>query len=720
MVAADAQPPTGGLDDADEQRFFALSRSLFAVVDYQGHFLRMSPAWEKVLGRPLSEMIGRRFVEFVHPGDVERSLDRLERERTNDLGLQPIENRYLHADGSIVWLSWDTQPAMDESAVWCIARDVTAFRQRAIQQELVADLGRTALEGGSEKELLQAAVLGLAKALELPIVVVLELRPDNTLQARAGLGVPFDPQDPAPPLPVDDRTLSGRALLSGHLVLSTDVGQQVHPHGYAERYGARGAVSVHIGRADRPWGVLTCSDSRPRDFDQSEQRFVEQVAHVLGSAIERRGVEALLQHQATHDGLTGLPNRELMRERVTSALADSRGRGTAVGLLLCDLNGFKDVNDSLGHAAGDSVLQELAVRLTGAVGEGGTVARLGGDEFALCVVGPSTELEVLGVANTVVRLMREPFTLPGLQVPLSTSIGVAVSPTHGRDASTLLRHADVAMYRAKSAGLGWALYDAGLDEARGERLTLTTELRDALAAERLELWYQPVVDLSTGALVSLEALCRWTHPVRGPVPPAVFVPLAEQTGLIGPLTTWVIGEAERQIGAWRAAGHGVPCAVNLSMAAVTDPTTSEALIDQIVQAAPDLTVEITESWLADDRGKEVIAALASAGVYLALDDFGTGWSSLAVLASFPVRRLKLDRQFLVGLDGDTRGDGLLRAVADLATALRMDVVAEGVERTDTAQQLLDAGITLGQGFLWSPALPASELAAWAGWGPQAD
>ncbi|MCU1595938.1 MAG: hypothetical protein JWO12_3330 [Frankiales bacterium] len=720
MVPPDSQPFTGGLDDADERRFFALSRSLFAVFDYEGVVLRMSPSWERVLGRPLNEMIGRSFVEFLHPDDVELSLERLRQEATNFHGLPPIENRYLRADGSFVWLSWDTSPAMDETSVWCIARDVTAVRQRAAQQELVAALGRTALEGGSEDELLEAVVTGLTRALQLPIAIVLELHPDNTLQARAGVGVPFDPEAPAVALPVDERTLSGRALVAGRLVLSTDVGPQVHPYGYVKKYGARGAVAVHIGKADRPWGVLTCADSHPRVFDEGEQRFVEQVAHVLGAAIERREVEALLQHQATHDGLTGLPNRELLRERVTTALAEARGRGTAVGLLLCDLDGFKDVNDSLGHAAGDAVLQELAVRLSGAVGHGGTVARLGGDEFALCVVGPSTELEVLGVADAIVRLMREPFTLPGLQVPLSTSIGVAVSPTHGRDASTLLRHADVAMYRAKSAGLGWALYDAGIDEARSERLTLTADLRDALAAERLELWYQPVVELRTGTLVSLEALCRWTHPTRGPVSPTVFVPLAEETGLIGPLTRWVIGEAERQVRAWRSAGHGVPCAVNLSMAAVADPATSEALLDQIRDAAPDLTVEITESWLANDRGQAVVAALAEAGVSLALDDFGTGWSSLAILASFPVRRLKLDRQFLVGLDGDARGASLLRAIADLAAALEMDVVAEGVERTDTSQLLQEAGIVLGQGYLWAPALPAAELAVWAGWSSQAD
>ena len=704
----------GELDDADARRFFGLTRSLFVVLAFDGTLLRMSPQWERVLGRPIADMVGRRFEEFLHPDDVATTAARMAVARGAAHDLAPLENRYVRPDGSFVWLSWDTQPVTDGSVLWCIATDVTAVRQRAAEQALVADLGRQALEGDSEDELLEAAVTGLARVLQLPVAVVMQLSPGGDFQARATVGVAW-PAGGDGTHPVDDGTLSGRALRSGHLVCSTDLAEDVHGPDYREAYRVHGAISVPVGLAGRPWGVLTCADRRPRAFDEAERRFVEQVAHVLGAAIERRAVEDQLQHQATHDGLTGLPNRELLREQVTSALADARRDGTAVGLLLCDLDGFKDVNDSLGHAAGDAVLRELAVRLATAVGDGGTVARLGGDEFAICVVGPSTELEALGVADAVVQLMREPFSLPGLQIPLSTSIGVAVSPTHGRDAATLLRHADVAMYRAKSSRLGWALYDSSLDEGSAERLTLTADLRAAVVGEKLQLLYQPVVDLETGELVSLEALCRWTHPTRGAVPPTAFVPLAEQTGLIGPLTRWVLAEARRQARAWRQAGHGVPVAVNLSMAAVTSLTRSADLLEELIDAAPDVTVEITESWLADDRGKAVVAALASAGVSLALDDFGTGWSSLAVLASFPVDRLKLDRQFLVGLDGDARGADLLRAVADLAASLRMDVVAEGVERADTARLLHDAGIRLGQGVLWAPALPAEAVATWAGW-----
>jgi diguanylate cyclase (GGDEF)-like protein len=386
-----------------------------------------------------------------------------------------------------------------------------------------------------------------------------------------------------------------------------------------------------------------------------------------------------------------------------------------VGMLLCDLDGFKDINDSLGHAAGDEVLRQLAQRLLGTVNEASTVARLGGDEFALCVVGPATELEVLGVADAVVRVMRQPFVLPGLEVPLSTSIGVAVSPTHGRDASTLLRHADVAMYRAKSRRLGWTLYDATLDAARSDRLAFTAELRSAITDGELELHYQPVVDLETEELRSVEALCRWHSPLRGEVPPTAFIPLAEQTGVILPLTAWVVATASAQAQAWQDAGHEVRCAVNLSMAAVMDAASSAALLEQLIQAAPLITVEVTESWLADARGREVVAELAASGVELALDDFGTGWSSLASLRSFPVRRLKLDRQFVLDLDQDSRGQDLLRAVAELATALGMDVVAEGVEREGTAVRLRSVGLRLGQGFLWSPAVPAGQLASWAGW-----
>ena len=695
---------------ADLERFFEISPNLLIVVDRRGHLLRMNGSWFEALGWDAAAMIGHHFSEYLHPDDLIQTKENLSA-RSPQHGSGPaIVNRYRHADGSYRWLRWQTRFDGDEKAVWCVAQDVTEQHVRAQQQQVVADLGRLALGAHSHGELLQAAVDGLVRGLSLPAAAVLELLPDGQLQARASSGTPR--LDLTTVISTAPSTLMGPALALGGAVWVEDVQTDPACHPIHRQLGMHGVVVAPVGDAKRPWGLLTAGDVRPCRFDDAQLRFVEQVAHVVGVANERAAAEVLLQHQATHDTLTGLPNRELLRERMHASLREGRRAGKPVGLLLCDLNGFKDVNDSLGHAAGDAVLQQLAQRLLATVGHGDTVARLGGDEFAICVVGAPTELEVLGMADAVIRAMRAPFSLPEFEVPLSTSIGVVVSPTHGRDASTLLRHADIAMYRAKTERLGWALYDASVDGERSDRLVLTADLRKAIATEELVLHYQPVVELATGRLHSVEALCRWEHGDRGTVAPTMFIPLAEQTGAILPLTAWVVRQAASQVRSWRKAGHDIRCAVNLSMAAMLDDQACSPLIDELIAAAPLLTVEITESWLVDARGQEVIAELADGGVQLALDDFGTGYSSLAALRSFPVHQLKLDQQFVRDLDSDDRADDVLHAIAALAAALGMDVVAEGVEEARTAQRLRDAGIRLGQGLLWSPALAPEELDCW--------
>ena len=694
----------------DLVRFFAISPSLLIVVSRSGKIMRMNGSWAAALGWDADAMIGHHFSEYLHADDRDETLANLAARSPDDGSGPPIVNRYRHADGSYRWLSWQTRFDADDRGVWCVAQDVTDQHLQAEQQQVVADLGRLALGAHSHLALLQAAVDGLVRGLSLATAAILELRADGQLQVRAVAGT-FTVAlatviEPSP------GTLMAPALAAGRAVWVEDVQSDPNCHPIHKQFDMHAVVLSPVGLAARPWGLLTAGDVRPRQFDDADLRFVEQVAHVVGAANERRATESLLQHQATHDNLTGLPNRELLRERMHTALRDARRAGLPVGLLLCDLNGFKDVNDSLGHAAGDAVLQQLALRLLNTVGPGDTVARLGGDEFAICVTGACTEVEVLGVANAIIRAMREPFALPEFEVPLSTSIGVVVSPTHGRDASTLLRHADVAMYRAKSAGLGWALYDASVDGERSDRLVLTADLREAIATDALTLHYQPVVHLETGRLHSVEALCRWEHGQRGTVDPTTFIPLAEQTGAVLPLTAWVVRQATSQVRIWRAAGHDLSCAVNLSMAAMVDDKASAPLIDELISASHLLTVEITESWLIDARGREVIAELAEGGVTLALDDFGTGYSSLASLRSFPVRTLKLDMQFVHDLDSDDRGGQVLRAIAQLAAALGMDVVAEGVEQERTAERLRTAGMRFGQGLLWAPALPAGELDSW--------
>ena len=305
-----------------------------------------------------------------------------------------------------------------------------------------------------------------------------------------------------------------------------------------------------------------------------------------------------------------------------------------------------------------------------------------------------------------------PFSLPELDVPLSTSIGLVLSPTHGVDASTLLRRADVAMYRAKGQSLGWAMYDEELDAARADRLNTIAELRRGILGGELELHYQPIVNLHTGAVSSVEALVRWQQPAQGLVPPLSFIPLAEQTGLIVPLTAWVVEEALRQSTRWRAAGLLARIAVNLSVDVLTREVATDPLLSRLMAAADFLTAEITESSLADERARHAVTRLAAAGVACAIDDFGTGYSSLAYLKDLPIAQLKIDRAFVMDVARTDRDMAIVRSVADLGVALGVEVVAEGVEDEASAAALRRCGVRLAQGYYFARPMTAVAFDEW--------
>ena len=690
---------------ADLQQMLELSDALLVVIDLQGTVKRISSTWTTLLGWPMEALLGHHYSTFMHPDDVEPMRERFRARLAGALMTGETVNRFRTSAGDYRWFQWAVRadPANDQA--WFLARDITEQRASTLQRELVAELGRTALEGAAVDDVLQLAVDALATGLSMPYAYAMERQGDE-LALRAFHGLAETAREMTP-IPVDESTACGLAALTGtsQVLAAMTALPDKQVHGMeGETYGA---LAVLVGTPDRSWGVLGTRNRRPHDFTEQDLRFAEQLAHLVAVALDAQQMQESLRHLATHDGLTGLPNRDLLRERVHAGLAAARATGRSVGLLLCDLDQFKDVNDSLGHLAGDAVLQQLADRLVQCVDGQGTVARLGGDEFAIFVAGPQTALEVLGVADTVVEAMHKPFVVPGMEISLSTSIGIAMGPSHGRDAATLLRHADVAMYRAKSARLGWALYDPALDTATTERLALTADLRRAIDSGQLTLEYQPVVELRTGEVASVEALCRWHHPDRGRVDPLTFITLAEQTGNILPLTRWVVAEAVAQCRAWREQGLELRCAVNLSIAAIRDRDAAAPLLRDLIDAADLLSVEVTESWLVDEQAQRVLTQLATGGVALAIDDFGTGYSSLASLRSFPTETLKLDRTFLADLDGD-----LLSAVGALGQALGLTTVAEGVEDQVTADRLLAAGMQLGQGFLWSRALPPDQLVAW--------
>ncbi len=417
------------------------------------------------------------------------------------------------------------------------------------------------------------------------------------------------------------------------------------------------------------------------------------------------------------DSLTGLPNRRMLADRLHRAIERAEADGTRVGLVLLDVDRFKDINDSLGHDRGDELLEQVAARLRDSLRDGDLVARLGGDEFAVLLPGVRSPADAEQLAHRVRGVFAAPFPLGDLPLHVDTSIGVAVLPDHARDGTTLMRMADVAMYTAKTHRLGVALYSPDEDDSSPARLVLLGDLHRALAAgAELEMHYQPKIDLGTGDTVGLEALMRWRHPTRGLLPPDLFVPLAEQSGLIHDLTRFALRSCVRQVALWRDQGAMLPVAVNLSAHDLTEVAVVE-LIEQLLAEhsvpAALLEVEITETALVADPSRvvPVLRRLAAAGVRVAIDDFGIGNTSISQLLDLPVAGLKIDRLFVTDLASGGGSALVVKAMVDLAHSFGLSVVAEGVEDEETAQLLHDMEVDQAQGFWYSAAVPASALAA---------
>jgi diguanylate cyclase (GGDEF)-like protein len=384
---------------------------------------------------------------------------------------------------------------------------------------------------------------------------------------------------------------------------------------------------------------------------------------------------------------------------------------------LIDLDGFKTLNDTFGHETGDSFLQHLATCLRAVIGERGSVARLGGDEFAVLIPAAEDLTEVAGIAQAVDLAVRAPVTVAGITVDVRGSIGVAASPLHGEDRTTLLRHADFAMYRAKERGGGVAVHN-DQQGGRVDRPSLIAALREAIQNSGLNLQYQPKVLLGTEEVVGVEALLRWTHPIYGSISPDQVIPVAETSGLIGPLTRWVLATALAQCGAWHREGIDLNVAVNLSPTQIddVDVVTQVRSLLALHELPPEaLTLEITESAGLNGQIAEnisVLEELAALGVRLSIDDFGTGTSSLARMRRFPVSEVKIDKSFITNLNADPKDVVVVSSTVSLAHQLGLDVVAEGVETLMTSEQLRSLGCDIAQGYLFSPPLHPEDLIHW--------
>ena len=489
------------------------------------------------------------------------------------------------------------------------------------------------------------------------------------------------------------------------------------------------ATPVHLGAA--PIGSLVVATHRPdRRYSTAEQdaliSFAEHVSIALNDARSVRAMnEALEQavHQAMHDELTGLPNRACFYDRAEQALKAATRAGTATAVLLFDLDRFKEINDTLGHRYGDRVLCAIEPRLAPLLRASDTIARLGGDEFCVLLPDVAGLDDAMDVANRLTRALEEPLDVDGMTLVVEASCGVTVAPDHGTTADLLLQRSDIAMYAAKRSHQSVSAYEDDLDRNTPDRLALLGELRHAVLHEELVVHFQPQVDLATGEVEGAEALVRWQHPRRGLLAPDVFVPLAEDTGFIHQLTTWVLDASLAQMRRWmdEPAGSGIgpdfTVAVNLSTHSLLDDcfaTEVSVALDRAGVPPERLALEITETTLmADpDRATRVLTTLAERGVRFAIDDFGTGYSSLASLKDLPVHDLKIDKSFVAGMDEGSDDAVIVRSVIELGHTLGLRTIAEGAETEEMLDRLADLGCDSAQGYAVARPMTACELVAW--------
>jgi diguanylate cyclase (GGDEF)-like protein len=511
---------------------------------------------------------------------------------------------------------------------------------------------------------------------------------------------------------------SGKAVTessSGGPIVLSDYQSDPRANTEVAALGVQAAMATPVHREGEVVGSLTVSSfSADRKYSDVDKESLLAFAEHASLALTDSAMVEDAFHRAFHDSLTGLANRVLFQDRLAHALDVGRRRHAPAAVLFIDIDGFKRVNDSLGHAAGDALLTAVAARLRACVRPADSVARIGGDEFAILIENASGSRQAATLARRVLNELRGAFDVDGRQIRVSASVGIASGSEPGDD---LLRNADLAMYRAKAGGKDrFEVFEPAMHAALVARLALETDLRRAVEREELALHYQPIVDMETGEVSAVEALVRWRHPERGLVPPCDFIPLAEETDLIVPIGAWVLREACRQGALWRQTHGPVTVSVNLSGAQLRDPR----LVREVVAALEasghdprDLILEITETVLMVDTKDTMnkLRRLKRLGVRLAVDDFGTGYSSLEYLRGFPLDVLKVAKSFVDGLAGPAEGLALARAIIELGESFDLLVVGEGIEEPDQRDRLRELGCRLGQGFLFARPADAEVVGA---------
>jgi diguanylate cyclase (GGDEF)-like protein len=595
------------------------------------------------------------------------------------------------------------------------------------QQELslLATVTTAANRARTAEQALDHLLPELCDHLQIPIAIAWLLEPTaGDLRCAAAHHVGDDPRHREFVEAVRHRRvapgqgLSGRVLSDGGALCLDDLREEADlAAALPRRFGLEGAIAFPVIVEGAVVAVISCVANEPLDFTPQALALSACVCEMLAQVFERDRVEQELRHEAYHDAVTGLPNRGLFRERLTHALSLARRTELGIAVAVIDLDRFKEVNDTLGHEQGDRLLAEVGRRLSRVLSEGDTISRMGGDEFGLVLSRVRSVDDARAVAGRIAQALHEPVHLDGVPIGVDASIGIALHPAHGNEIGELIRRADIAMYEAKRTHSGYAVYSSSLDPHTSDRLALASDLRAAIEAEALSVHYQPKVLVPGRALAGVEALVRWSHPVRGMLPPGEFIALAENTGLMGPLTSHVLRTALAQVREWLDGGLEVAVAVNVAPRSLLDPRFPGEVAGALETAdvpAHLLELEVTEdSMLEDpDLARETLKELGAMGVSIAIDDFGTGFSSLSQLKTLPVGTLKIDRSFVSGMCDDARDAFIVRAAIRLGHDLGMAIVAEGVEDEETFELLRELQCDSVQGYLIHRPADAESLAPW--------
>lgn len=693
------------------------------ITDGEDRIVYVNTGFVRLLGHAAQDVIGR------HHADVLRLPARAEPGEASDphhasWGSRHFEELIHDREGQPLWCSIVVNPITDPAGTLVntvsVITNITDTKMHEVLQHKVLE---AMVHEVPVREVMTLVCREVERIAPEVIASILRVDEHGRLRPLAGPSLPDVYSEALDGVPIGPTCGScGTAAYRGEPVMVEDIATDplwaefrhlALPHGLCACWSS--PIKSSSGRV---LGSFAFYYRRPRGPSRFHKRLVSVSVHLCALALEREESRSRIRQLAFYDALTGLPNRSLLHARAEQAIADAARSGDALAVLFIDLDRFKQVNDSLGHTAGDELLRQIARRLQDLVAPSDIVGRLAGDEFVVVLIG----CDARGAADRADRIqaaLHAPVPLGGVGVVPSASIGISLFPDNGADIDLLLRRADMAMYQAKTTGRHrFAFFSNEITVLAQERIALEAALRDALGREALRLCYQPQLRLADGRLHGVEALARWRHPELGEIAPARFIPLAEECGLIAELGVWVVREACRQLADWRARGLPVPMvSVNLSPTSFRDADLPQRIAQVLAVhalAGSDLTLEITENAFLDAGADtmRVIRQVRALGVRLSVDDFGTGYSSLGLLRRLPVDEIKLDQSFVRDLEADAASRELTRAVQRIGASLGLGVVAEGVETDDQRRLLQQQGYHAVQGHLFAPALAPDLFEAW--------